>query len=329
MKKILAIGTGGTIASLETADGLSPQLLGEELIKHIPEIGNMCEVECIQVINMDSTNIRPGHWLKISEAIQEKYNEYDGFIITHGTDTMAYTAAGISYLIQNSVKPIAITGAQIPLMEQGSDARRNLIDAFTYVCDSESHGISIIFNGSVIIGTRARKNFSKSFAAFGSINYPEVAHIQGGRIVRFINDKPKEETKFYDFINPNVGILKLVPGMRNDVMKYFIDHYDGLVVESFGVGGLPEYSDFYEQIKRAVKNGKLIVMTTQVPNEGSDLSIYRVGNILKKQFNVLEAHDMTSEAAFAKVMWILGQTSDFEKAEELFYTNIANDILFK
>lgn len=328
MKKILIIGTGGTIASMPTEDGLAPSLTSKELLEAIPSISDYCEVECIQSFSLDSTNIRPAHWLILADTIREHYNEYDGFVITHGTDTLAYTAAGLSYLIQNSVKPIVLTGAQKPISEDDTDAKRNLMDALIYACDVNSNGVSIVFFGSVICGTRARKNYSKSFMAFGSINFPELARIQDRRIIRYVNDIICGDTIFYDFIDPNVGLLKLTPGMNNDVMRYSIDKYNGLVIESFGVGGLPEYSDFHKQIKRAVENGKFIVMTTQVPNEGSDLSVYRVGNVLKNSLRVFEAHDMTSEAVLAKLMWTLGQTNDFDEAEKLFYRPVSHDILY-
>ena len=327
MKKILIIGTGGTIASCPTDNGLAPSLTGDELLSAIPSIRAICQVDCVQAFSLDSTNIRPDHWLVLAQIIQENYDRYDGFVIPHGTDTMAYTAAGLSYLIQNSAKPIVLTGAQKPIGEEGTDAKRNLIDALLCACDEGSCGVVIVFSGAVICGTRARKNFSKSAAAFGSINFPELARLQDDRLIRYVPELITGSVQFYDYLNPNVGLLKLTPGMNNNVMRYAIDTYDGLVIESFGVGGLPEYSDFYQQIKRAVQFGKLIVMTTQVPNEGSDLAVYRVGNVLKNSLNVLEAHDMTSEAVLCKLMWILGQTRDFNTAQKLFYTPVYHDIL--
>lgn len=329
MKKILIIGTGGTIASKPTDSGLAPDLTSEELLENAPQIRTICDVDCVQPFSLDSTNIRPSHWLTLSDTIRENYGEYDGFVITHGTDTLAYTAAGLSYLIQNSKKPIVLTGAQKPINEDGTDAKRNLMDALIYARDPDSIGVTVVFSGSVICGTRARKNYSKRFTAFGSINFPELAQIQNNRLIRYFSEPNGGETEFYDCLNQNVGLLKLTPGMNEDVMRYALDTYDGLVVESFGVGGLPEYSDFYIQIKHAAECGKLIVMTTQVPNEGSDLSVYRTGSILKSSLNILEAHDMTSEAILAKLMWILGVTSDFEKARELFYRPVYHDILFR
>jgi len=327
MKKILLIATGGTIASIETENGLVPGLCAEKLLEMIPEVKELCEIEYVQLFNMDSTNIRPAHWLTIGEKIHDMYDKYDGFVVTHGTDTMAYTAAGLSYIIQNSIKPIVLTGAQVPINRADSDGRINLRDAIIYALDENSHNVQIVFAGSVIKGTRARKNYTKSFAAFGSINYPEIAKVQDGRVIRYIPDTLDSETKFYGYINPCVGLLKLIPGTNNKVMEFIIDNNDGLVIESFGVGGLPEYSDYYEQIKNAIEKGKLVVMTTQVTHEGSDLSMYRVGNVLKNQLNVLEAHDMTTEAAVAKLMWILGVTSNFEDAKKMFYKTVNADIL--
>lgn len=329
MKKILLIGTGGTIASVHTDEGLAPDIMGKQLLEVVPSLSKMCEVDCIQVVSLDSTNIRPGHWLMVAETIEKNYDKYDGFVVTHGTDTMAYTAAALSYLVQNSVKPIILTGAQRPVGETGSDVESNLFDAFSVACDADSAGVRIVFGGSIICGTRARKNYTKSFAAFGSINFPEMGKVNNGSIIRYVPETIEGPVKFYDTLNPNVGVVKFVPGMRKDILEYIVDKYDGLVVESFGVGGLPEYSDFFEVIKAAGDNGKIIVMTTQVPNEGSNLSVYRVGNRLKNGIKVLEAYDMNTEAAFAKLQLILGQTGDFDKAYEMFYTAVDHDILYK
>lgn len=327
MRRILLIGTGGTIASRQTDDGLAPSLSISELLEKVPEIAELCVPECLQLFNMDSTNIRPEHWLEIARTIRENYSRYDGFVITHGTDTMAYTAAGLSYLIQDSPKPIVITGAQISVAQGDSDARRNMIDSFLCASDSRSHGVLIVFSGSVILGTRARKNYTKRFAAFASANYPEVARIQSGHVFWFVTQEPEGDVVFSDTLCPNVGLIKLFPGITEDVITFMTDHYDGLVVECFGVGGLPEYYEFYSHIRRSAQKGTLIVMTTQVPNDGSDLTLYKVGHKLTQEPNVLEARDMTSEAALAKLMWILGRTRDVKEAKRLFYTPVAHDMI--
>lgn len=327
MKKILVIGTGGTIASKPTENGLAPAMSADALLEAVPYATSFCEMECVQAFSLDSTNIRPGHWLILADIIEKNYDRYDGFVITHGTDTLAYTAAGLSYLITDSRKPIVLTGAQKPMSEDVTDAKKNLIDALTYAADEESCNVCVVFNGSVIAGTRARKNYSKNFAAFASVNFPCLAQIQDHRIIRYFSDTTDGETKFCSYVNPNAGLIKLTPGMNNNLMRYALECYDGVVIESFGVGGLPEYSDYFKQVRDAGENGKLIVMTTQVPNEGSDLSVYKVGAVVKESLRILEAHDMTSESALAKLMWVLGQTTDFEEAKQLFYRPVHHDIL--
>ena len=151
MKNILMIGTGGTIASEKTPSGLTPELTTEQLLSFIPGIADVCRVECLQLYSLDSTNIRPDHWLGLARAIRQHYDQYDGFVISHGTDTMAYTAAALSYLIQDCPKPIVLTGAQKPIWFDGTDSKRNLIDAFLYACRG-CGGVQIVFNGRVILG---------------------------------------------------------------------------------------------------------------------------------------------------------------------------------
>ena len=153
MKKILMVGTGGTIASEMTAEGLAPELNTEQLLEFIPDIGKFCRVDCLQLYNLDSTNIRPADWLGVADILRKSYDAYDGFVISHGTDTMAYTAAALSYLVQGSAKPIVLTGAQKPIWFDGTDSKRNLTDAFLYACRG-CGGVQIVFNGKVILGTR-------------------------------------------------------------------------------------------------------------------------------------------------------------------------------
>ena len=327
MKRILMIGTGGTIASGKTAEGLMPELTSEQLLSFVPAVSALCRAECLQLLSLDSTNLAPSHWLLIAKAIRERYDRYDGFVISHGTDTMAYTAAALSYLIQDCPKPIVLTGAQKPIWYDGTDSKRNLTDAFLYACRG-CGGVQIVFNGKVILGTRARKTFSKSFQAFSSVNYPELALIQDERLLQYITTGSRPAPRFYDALDGSVGLLKLIPGTRRELLAFMADHYDGLVIEGFGVGGLPEYDGFYDVVRQAAEAGKLIVMTTQVPNEGSNLAVYHVGGRLKSALCLLEAYDMTTEAAVAKLMWIMGQTHDFDEAERLFYRPVAGYILF-
>lgn len=328
MKNILMIGTGGTIASGQTADGLAPELDPSRLLQDTPRVAQLCRVDCLQLYSLDSTNIRPDHWLGLARAIRQHYDQYDGFVISHGTDTMAYTAAALSYLIQDCPKPIVLTGAQKPIWFDGTDSKRNLTDAFLYACRG-CGGVQIVFNGKVILGTRARKTCSKSYHAFSSVNYPDLAVVQDGRLLQYMRCTCYPRPVFYNTLDDRVSLLKLIPGTSSQLIDFMLDRSDGLIIESFGVGGLPEYhgSEFYDAVRRGVERGKIVVMTTQVPNEGSDLTVYHVGGHLKHTLRVLEAYDMTTEAAVCKLMWILGQTHDFAQAEKLFYAPVSRDIL--
>ncbi|WP_369282528.1 asparaginase [Oscillibacter sp. GMB15532] len=329
MKKILMIGTGGTIASQVTENGLAPELTSTQLLAHIPAISGICEVESLQLLNLDSTNIAPNHWLEMVGCIREHYEDYDGFVLTHGTDTMAYSAAALSYLIQKSPKPIVFTGAQKPIGFDVTDSKINLTDAFRTAA-SGLPGVSLVFNGKVILGTRAQKIRSKSFEAFSSINYPFLGVLRDGVLLRYLHESCEGGPVFYDRLDTKVGLLKLIPGTEQALLDYLLERCDALMIESFGVGGLPDYegSDFCGSLCRWTERGKLVVLTTQVQNEGSDLGIYHVGHRLKGVPGVLEAFDMTTEAVTAKLMWILGQTKDPAEIQRLFYTPVAHDILW-
>lgn len=329
MKKILLIATGGTIASKSTESGLTPQLNSGEILEYVPSINQMCHVDTIQLFNLDSTNIQPRHWEALAETIHENYHKYDGFVILHGTDTMAYTSAALSYLVQNSRKPVVLTGAQRPIDKEITDAKMNLCDSFLYACDDKSNGVVIVFQGQVIVGTRARKIRSKSFNAFSSINFPDVAVIRNSRIIRYIETVPDEPPMFYTHMNPRVFTLKLIPGMDAGVIHYLLPHYDALIIESFGVGGIPCYEEdtFMLAIEEWMNAGKILVMTTQVPTEGSDMVIYNVGSRIKERFDLLEAYDMTPEATVTKLMWLLGKTKDFNEIRRLFYKQINHDMI--
>ncbi len=328
MTKILMITTGGTIASKQTEFGLSPLITSDEILSLIPGVSSFCEVETLPLFNLDSTNVTPSHWLQIVHCIQTNYDKYDGFVVTHGTDTMAYTAAALSYLIQASKKPIVLTGSQKSIFEENTDAKLNLMHAFQFAAHPESHGVHIVFNGKALIGTRAKKVRTKSYNAFTSIDYPATAVMRDNKLIRYIEVPYKETPVFYDCLKERVFLLKLIPGLKADIFQYLKEHYDIIIMEGFGVGGIPVYetSSYLASIEDWIKSGKLLVMTTQVTYEGSDMEVYEVGFQAKKDYNVLEAYNMTLEATVTKLMWILGQTSDHQKIQELFYTPIACDL---
>ncbi len=332
MKKILLIATGGTIACKRTVSGLTPLMTSDDLIAYVPQSKNFCKTDAVQLLNLDSTNIRPEHWLMMARCIRENYPHYDGFVICHGTDTMAFTAAALSYLIQNSPKPVIITGAQRPIDMEDTDARINLLDSLCYASCPDAHGISIVFDGNVIAGTRARKMRTKSYNAFSSINFPYLATIRDGHIVHYIKEEITGCPAFYDQLCSSVFLLKLIPGMSPNILALAGEANDAVIIESFGVGGLPYGEEdgnenFLSVARRLLENGKLIVMATQVVHEGSDLGVYAVGREAE-ELGLLETGDMTLEAAVTKVMWILGQTRDPDTIRSMFTTTIAHDRLY-
>ena len=330
MKHILLIATGGTIASKDAGEGLTPQLSSEDLMALVPELREICLADTVQLMNLDSTNISADQWLQMAECIQTHYDLYDGFVLTHGTDTMAYTAAALSYLIQNNEKPVVITGAQQSISNRDTDARENLRDAFLYAADDQACGVHVVFDHRIILGTRARKMRTKSYHAFESVDYPETAIIRNRKLVYYIQEQVRGEPVFYDHMSSGVFVWKLVPGSDAQIFEALKPHCRALVLESFGVGGLPQYGDakFFDAVRDWIQSGRVIVMTTQVPFEGSDMEVYQVGQRAKRELGLIEAYGMTTEAVVTKLMWILGQTEARDQIRKLFITPIQKDQIY-
>lgn len=341
MKSILVIATGGTIASAEEGSGLAPALTGEQLVAFVPEVAQACHVEVSQVMNVDSTNMRPQGWLAIASEVRRRYDDFDGFAVLHGTDTLAYTAAGLAYLVQGSPKPVVLTGSQLPMGDPGTDGKRNLLDAVRVACDDAAAGVMVAFGGKVISGTAARKVRTRSFEAFDSLNVPDLGYVRDGRvewadgvcgrmstvpIAAAGNSDDANEgcacalaesqlagsagVRFYDALNPRVAVLKITPGMDALVIDALRPACDALVVEAFGLGGIPEYDGITETLLAWVDAGKTLVMTTQCPYEGADLSVYEVGRAFCDRPGVLMGGSATTEALLAKTMWALAQAAD-------------------
>ncbi|WP_256557064.1 asparaginase [Hydrogeniiclostridium mannosilyticum] len=349
-KKILLIATGGTIASRQTAQGLAPGLSAAELLREIPEAAGFCEIETASPFLLDSTNITPAHWLDLAACIEQHYQEYDGFVVCHGTDTLAYTAAALSYLIQRSPKPVVITGAQRPISWEETDARMNLLDSLRCACGEfaagpggegfgpvrasrasrASWGVCVVFGGRVIAGTRARKLRTKSYDAFSSIGFPDLARIQDGRVIPYIPPACVQGGSgrgplFYRKLDPGVMVLKLTPGMPAAILEHAGRCCDTLVLQGYGSGGLPQL--YREAFQALVRQGKTVVMATQAPQEGSDLARYEVGHRLKKEHGLLECYDLTLEATVAKLMWARARAETPEQLRALFYRPVALDML--
>ena len=324
--RILIVATGGTIASAEQGSGLTPQLTGEQLAAFVPQIDALANVDVVQAMNIDSTNMRPGDWLAIANVLAENYAAYDGFVVLHGTDTMAYTAAALSYLIQESPKPIVLTGSQQPMGNPFTDARLNLYQSVLYAADPLSADVSIVFGGAVIAGTRARKQRTMSFNAFASVNYPELALIRNNKIVRNGAQTGAETAPLpliYRELNERVFVLKLTPEVNPSVFELLRADYDAIILETFGIGGIPDM--LHDAIFGWVDSGRTLVVTTQVPEEGLDLGVYEVGRAYAEHPGILKGDDMTCEALVAKTMWALGQTRDRDELRKLFYKPVNYD----
>ncbi len=333
MKKILLIATGGTIASRYTPDGLCPAITAGELLNFVPQAKELCEIDTESPFQLDSTNVGPAQWLILAGLIERRYDHYDGFVICHGTDTMAFTAAALSYLIQNNRRPVVVTGSQKPIDLAVTDARTNLIDSLRFACDERACGVTIVFGGQVIAGTRAKKERSKSYNAFSSINYPPIAVMQEDRLAFYIEDKFRmtRPLKVCHELDTKVFLHKLIPGDDGRILDLMRDLMDAVIIESFGVGGLPDYDlkgNYFRTIGKYIEEGKQVIMATQVVHEGSDMSVYEVGKSMKTAFDLPESYDMTLEACITKTMWALAQTKDNGEFRKLFYTPVNHDMLF-
>ena len=340
MASILILTTGGTIASVQSPDGLVPGMNSQQLREHLPQISADITIDIKELFHIDSTDMTADRWITIIQAIRDNYDAYDGFVICHGTDTMAYTAAVLSYMIQDSEKAIVLTGAQRPIGFEITDAKSNLQDSILYAADPCSKGVQIVFAGKVIAGTRARKVRSMSFLAFESINLPEIAEINNGRIIRYLTNPAYYKSasdhtttpavKFSDKIDSSVFLLKLTPSMSPELLSEIFRIYDAVVIESFGAGGIPVSIEatLFEELAKYRPEEKVLAMTTQVTYEGSHLETYEVGRRISESFQILEARDMTLEATVAKLMWILAdKDQSWEDIQKRFYTPIAMDTL--
>lgn len=322
MKNILLIATGGTIASSQSDNGLTPAVDINRLVSYVPKINHICNLDCISIMNVDSSNMSPQLMAAIADSIADNYSRYDGFVVTHGTDTMAYTAAGLSYMISNLTKPVILTGSQLPIEADNTDAINNLYDAFLCACD-DFNGIYIAFNGKLISGIHAMKIRTIGFDAFISVNAPYAALIENEVITRCSDTKSSARSSSDTLplsvdtrLCSDIMVLKIFPGMGTDIMDYIKSHYKGVIIESFGIGGIPNSgSDMIAKIHELIDAGIAVVITTQCLYEGINLNIYEVGRTLANQ-DIISGGNMTTEALVMKLMWALAHFDTLDKIKE-------------
>ena len=312
MKRILMLGTGGTIACVPSADGLVPALDGPAMIRLVPELEEVCAIETKQILNLDSSNLSPEHWQIIAKAIAANYENYDGFVITHGTDTMAYTAAALSQMLHNCQKPVVLTGAQLPIQAEGSDARDNIYHSFL-AATSPLKGVALVFGDLVIHGAHAKKLYTQNFNGFASINREPLATIshnhlfwqkgalQGGGY-------GEGEFSINTQLETKIAVVKIIPGATPDILDYYVKKgYKGLIIEGFGAGGVPNGdNNWLPKLEQVLKQGLQVVCTTQCLYDGVHLDTYPMG-ILAERLGARSAGLDTIETALIKLMQELAQ----------------------
>lgn len=316
-KKVCIIATGGTIASVndEKTHSLRPGLRVDQLIATLPK--GMSDIEVIQrdLMQMDSANLQPHHWQEISTEIKrvsEDINDLRGIIVTHGTDTMVYSASAVSFMVQDLGIPIVFTGSQIPASIPWSDGPRNLLDAIRVATFADLGETCIVFNGEIHRPTRTKKTRVNTYDAFDSLD-PRPLGIMAREISLYEGRKRRHNLvpKFDVKLDDRVFLLKVFPGIPPRILGRIADMgFHGIVIEGYGEGTIPSQENALATgISQAISEGCFVVVSSQCTYGDADLSVYEVGRAAL-EVGAMGAHDMTSEAALVKLAWVLGHSRD-------------------
>lgn len=304
---------------------LSPFYNVKDLLNFVPQLDQLAEISVIQLVNIDSTNIEPKFWTILAKTIKENIDKYDGFVITHGTDTMSYTASAISFALSNINKPIIFTGSQKPIFDIDSDATSNLINA-VIVASKFNIGVSIVFGTKILQGNRSSKINESNLDAFDSPFVNQLGTIKLEPEIR-TNSITTGKNNISNNINfdPNIIIVKISPGLSRHGLENIVlsNNYHGLILEGFGPGNIPDTLMLF--LDKAKEKEFPIIMLSQCQNGMTKMNLYEVGQQAVVG-GVIEGGDMTVEAASTKLMWILAQTRDIKKIKQLFLTDIAGEV---
>lgn len=323
MTNILIIYTGGTIGMVNDAKtGTLIPFDFKQIQQNVPELKRLnyqLDVYSFDPI-LDSSNMTPETWAEIAAQIRDRYDEFDGFVILHGSDTMAFTASALSFMLENLSKPVVLTGSQLPIGEIRTDAKENLITALEIAATKKDGKamipeVCIYFDYQLYRGNRSIKYNSEKFEAFRSPNYPILA--EAGVTLSFFGNyilpQPLGDLKVHLRLNPNIGVLKLYPGISvQAVLAITHSSVDAIVLETFGSGNTTTAQWFIDCLQEAIDSGKIIVDITQCQRGSVELGMYQTSKKLQ-QMGVVSGYDMTFEATTTKLMYLMGQ--DLEKAE--------------
>lgn len=330
MHNILLIQTGGTIA-MDSGVGDKPELdpskWSEVIYREIPELSGIASIEMERIFFEDSSDIGPKHWSQLIDFIFSRYEDYDGFVVLHGTDTMAYTASALSFGLQNIDKPVIFTGSQVPMSNIRSDARRNLVNAVE-MATLPLREVAICFNDFVFRGNRATKMSIGDFDAFASPNFPPLAEI-GLNIELNIITEPKEQSlEIYTGFTREVFLLKIFPGLNPELLKQCdLTAIRALVIEAFGSGNYPVKGNtsLIPFLKRCIEQDIILIITSQAAYDSVDLGKYESGR-MAAELGAISAGDMTTEATLTKIMHLLNNYSSRQTIIDLFQANLVGEI---